>query len=57
MPVLETRIRELELTLDDVPHGGIRRGGDRLKAGNLIDVKLSELIEAYEQDLFGKDVS
>jgi hypothetical protein len=27
-------------------------GGDRFKIGNLIDVRLSDLREAYERDLF-----
>jgi phosphoribosylformylglycinamidine (FGAM) synthase-like enzyme len=51
--VPEERISELEAALGAVPCGWIGRvGGDRLRADGLLEVKLEELREAYERDLF-----
>jgi phosphoribosylformylglycinamidine synthase subunit PurL len=51
--VPEERISELEAALGDVPYGRIGRvGGDELRADGLLEVKLEELREAYERDLF-----
>jgi phosphoribosylformylglycinamidine synthase subunit PurL len=44
---------ELQNALAGVPYDRVgRTGGDSLKIGDLIDVKLEELGEAYERDLF-----
>ncbi|MGB3681561.1 MAG: AIR synthase-related protein, partial [Rubrobacteraceae bacterium] len=46
------RLEVLEAALGDVPHNKVGRvGGDRLKVAG-VEVKLSELREAYERDLF-----
>jgi phosphoribosylformylglycinamidine synthase len=51
--VPEERWDDLQRALSDVPYDSIARvGGDSIKIGNLIDVKLEELGEAYERDLF-----
>jgi phosphoribosylformylglycinamidine synthase subunit PurL len=45
---------ELQMALSDVPYDSIAYvGGDRLKIGDLVDVSLQDLREAYERDLFG----
>ena len=51
--VPEERWDELQKALGGVPHDSIARvGGDGIKIGNLIDVGLDDLREAYERDLF-----
>jgi phosphoribosylformylglycinamidine synthase subunit PurL len=51
--VPEERWDDLQEALGDVPYDSIARvGGDSIKIGDLIDVKLGELGEAYERDLF-----
>ena len=51
--VQERRWDDLQNALGDVPYDSIARvGGDSIKIGDLLDVKLSELREAYERDLF-----
>jgi phosphoribosylformylglycinamidine synthase len=51
--VPEERWDELQNALSTVPYDSIARvGGDSIKIGDLIDVKLSDLEEAYERDLF-----
>jgi phosphoribosylformylglycinamidine synthase II len=52
--VPEEKWDELQRALSDVPYGSIACvGGDHIKIGDLIDVKLSELRKSYERDLFG----
>jgi phosphoribosylformylglycinamidine synthase subunit PurL len=49
----EERWDDLEKALASVPYDRVgRTGGDRLRIGDLIDVHLEELREAYERDLF-----
>jgi phosphoribosylformylglycinamidine synthase len=44
---------DLQRALSDVPYDSIARvGGDSIKIGDLIDLKLEDLKEAYERDLF-----
>jgi phosphoribosylformylglycinamidine synthase II len=51
--VQERRWDDFERALGDVPCDSIARvGGESIKIGNLLDVKLSELRAAYERDLF-----
>jgi phosphoribosylformylglycinamidine synthase subunit PurL len=51
--VPEERWDALQRALGDVPYDSIACvGGDSLRIGDLIDVKLEELREAYERDLF-----
>jgi phosphoribosylformylglycinamidine synthase len=51
--VPESHWKDLQRALGEVPYDSIARvGGDSLRIGELIDVKLEELREAYEQDLF-----
>ncbi len=51
--VAEERWDDLQRALNDVPYDSIARvGGDSIKIGDLIDVELDELREAYERDLF-----
>jgi phosphoribosylformylglycinamidine synthase subunit PurL len=46
-------VLQRSLGASGVPHDNIgRTGGDRFKIGDLIDVELGELEEAYERDLF-----
>ena len=52
--VPEERWDELQRALSAVPYDSIARvGGDRIKVGDLVDVGLDELGEAYDRDLFG----
>ena len=52
--VTEERWEDLQLALAAVPYDEIgRTGGDLLKIGEFVDVKLEDLKEAYERDLFG----
>jgi phosphoribosylformylglycinamidine synthase len=52
--VPEERWDELQNALSDVPYDSIACiGGDRIKIGDLIDVSLRDLADAYERDLFG----
>ena len=49
----ESHRYDLQRVLDKVPYRSIARvGGDSVKIGDLIDVKLEELREAYERDFF-----
>ena len=51
--VPESHWNDLQRALGEVPYDSIARvGGDSLRIGELIDVKLEELREAYERDLF-----
>jgi len=51
--VQEQRWDDLQGVLSAVPYDSIARvGGDSIKIGDLIDVKLSDLRAAYERDLF-----
>ena len=51
--VPEERWNGLQDVLVGVPYDAVgKTGGDRFKIGNLIDVRLSDLREAYEHDLF-----
>jgi phosphoribosylformylglycinamidine synthase II len=51
--VPESQWNDLQRALGEVPYDNIARvGGDSLRIGELIDVKLEELREAYERDLF-----
>jgi phosphoribosylformylglycinamidine synthase II len=51
--VPESHWNDLQRALGEVPYDNIARvGGDSLRIGELIDVKLEELREAYERDLF-----
>jgi phosphoribosylformylglycinamidine synthase II len=51
--VREQRWDDLQNALGDVPYHSIACvGGESIKIGDLIDVKLSQLREAYERDLF-----
>ena len=51
--VQEQRWDDFKNALRSVPYDSIARvGGDRVKVGDLIDVKLSDLEKAYERDLF-----
>jgi phosphoribosylformylglycinamidine synthase II len=51
--VPEPHWNDLQRALGEVPYDSIARvGGDSLRIGELIDVKLEELREAYERDLF-----
>jgi phosphoribosylformylglycinamidine synthase II len=51
--VQERRWDDFERALGDVPCDSIARvGGESIKIGDLLDVKLSELRAAYERDLF-----
>jgi phosphoribosylformylglycinamidine synthase II len=52
--VPEERWDELQEALSNVPYDSIARvSGDRIKIGDLVDVGLDRLREAYERDLFG----
>jgi phosphoribosylformylglycinamidine synthase subunit PurL len=51
--VPESHWNDLQRALGDVPYENVARvGGASIKVGDLIDVELEELREAYEQDLF-----
>jgi hypothetical protein len=51
--VPEERWNGLQDVLVGVPYDAVgTTGGNRFKIGNLIDVRLSDLREAYERDLF-----
>jgi phosphoribosylformylglycinamidine synthase II len=52
--VPEERWDELQRVLSDVPYDSIACvGGDHIKIGDLVDVRLQDLGKAYERDLFG----
>jgi phosphoribosylformylglycinamidine synthase II len=54
--VPQERYEELQIALGEVPYDEIGRvGGGRVRIGEFVDVKLSDLREAYERDLFGRD--
>jgi phosphoribosylformylglycinamidine synthase II len=51
--VPEEQWDELQKALSGVPYDSIARvGGDSIKIGNLIDIGLNDLSEAYKRDLF-----
>jgi phosphoribosylformylglycinamidine synthase II len=51
--VPEAQYGELQLALGTIPYRDVARtGGDHIKIGGFVDVKLEELREAYERDLF-----
>jgi len=53
LAVPEEKLEEIEELLEGVHYARIgRTGGGRLKVSGLLDLKLVELVEAYEQDLF-----
>jgi len=53
LAVHEEKLEELEDLLEGVHYVGIgHTGGEKLSLSGLVDLELTELLEAYEQDLF-----